>query len=30
VAIADIDRPFQGSVHVQSTAFQRAKDHMKD
>jgi hypothetical protein len=30
VAIADIDRPFQGSVHVQSTAFERARQHMTD
>jgi len=30
VAVADIDRPFQGSVHVLPTAFERARDHMKD
>jgi len=30
VAVADIDRPFQGSVHVLPTAFQRAREHMKD
>jgi len=30
VAVADIDRPFQGSVHVMPTAFERARDHMKD
>ena len=29
VAIADIDRPFQGSVHVSSYAFQRAQQSMK-
>ncbi|HTU50712.1 MAG TPA: DUF4239 domain-containing protein [Acidobacteriaceae bacterium] len=28
VAIGDIDRPFQGSVHVSSTAFQQAEDTM--
>ena len=26
VAIGDIDRPFQGSVHVSSYAFQRAQE----
>jgi hypothetical protein len=30
VAIADIDRPFQGSVHVNSFAFERARQNMKD
>jgi hypothetical protein len=30
VAIADIDRPFQGSVHVSSYAFQRARQNMND
>lgn len=30
VAVADIDRPFQGSVHIQDTAFRRAQAHMKD
>jgi hypothetical protein len=30
VAIADIDRPFQGSVHVDSYAFQRARQNMND
>ncbi|HEX3470145.1 MAG TPA: hypothetical protein VHT28_03080, partial [Silvibacterium sp.] len=29
VAIADIDRPFQGSVHVQDSAFRRAQMNMK-
>ena len=29
VAIADIDRPFQGSVHIQDSAFRRAQEHMK-
>ena len=28
VAIADIDRPFQGSVHVTNSAFQRARQNM--
>ena len=28
VAIADIDRPFQGSVHVNSFAFERARQVM--
>jgi hypothetical protein len=26
VAIADIDRPYQGSIHVDPTAFQRAQE----
>jgi hypothetical protein len=30
VAIADIDRPFQGSVHVDSYAFERARKNMND
>lgn len=30
VAIADIDRPFQGSVHVKDLAFRRALQIMKD
>lgn len=30
VAVADIDRPFQGSVHVSHFAFQRAQKGMKD
>lgn len=30
VAIADIDRPFQGGVHVSSYAFQRAEQGMKE
>jgi hypothetical protein len=30
VAIADIDRPFQGSVHVSNLAFQRALERMSD
>jgi hypothetical protein len=30
VAIADIDRPFQGSVHVSDTAFRRALQNMQD
>ena len=30
VAIADIDRPFQGSVHVNDFAFQRAQANMAD
>jgi hypothetical protein len=30
VAIADIDRPFQGSVHVRDLAFRRALDSMKN
>ncbi len=29
VAIADIDRPFQGSVHVKNLAFRRALESMK-
>lgn len=29
-AIADIDRPFQGWVHVQDTAFRRAQTNMKE
>jgi hypothetical protein len=29
VAIADIDRPFQGSVHVSDFAFRRAQQNMK-
>jgi hypothetical protein len=29
VAIADIDRPFQGSVHVNDTAFRRAQTNMQ-
>ncbi|AXC10455.1 putative integral membrane protein [Acidisarcina polymorpha] len=29
VAIADIDRPFQGSVHVSSVAFERALENVK-
>jgi hypothetical protein len=29
-AIADIDRPFQGSVHVSDFAFQRAQQSMKE
>jgi hypothetical protein len=28
VAIGDIDRPFQGAVHVSPYAFQRARDTM--
>lgn len=28
VAIADIDRPFQGSVHISSYAFERAQQSM--
>jgi hypothetical protein len=28
VAIADIDRPFQGTVHVRDTAFRRAQQNM--
>jgi hypothetical protein len=30
VAIADIDRPFQGSVHVRDFAFRRAQENMKN
>lgn len=30
VAIADIDRPYQGSVHVANTAFTRAQGTMKE
>jgi hypothetical protein len=30
VAIADIDRPFQGSVHVDSYAFERARKNMNE
>jgi hypothetical protein len=30
VAVADIDRPFQGSVHVSDFAFRRAQQGMKD
>ena len=30
VAIADIDRPFQGSVHVRDIAFRRAQQNMKE
>jgi hypothetical protein len=30
VAVADIDRPFEGSVHVKNFAFQRALQSMKD
>jgi hypothetical protein len=30
VAIADIDRPFQGSVHVSDLAFRRAQQNMKE
>lgn len=30
VAVADIDRPFQGSVHVNDFAFQRARQNMND
>ena len=30
VAIADINRPFQGSVHVSDYAFRRAQMDMKD
>jgi magnesium-transporting ATPase (P-type) len=30
VAIGDIDRPFQGSVHVSDFAFRRAQQNMKD
>ncbi|HZD47409.1 MAG TPA: hypothetical protein VE178_01575 [Silvibacterium sp.] len=29
-AIADIDRPFQGSVHVANTAFKRAQQNMQE
>jgi hypothetical protein len=29
VAIADIDRPFQGAVHVSDLAFRRAQDSLK-
>ena len=30
VAIADINRPYQGSVHVSDYAFRRAQADMKD
>jgi hypothetical protein len=30
VAIADINRPFQGSVHVSDAAFHRAQQNMDD
>jgi hypothetical protein len=30
VAIADIDRPYQGSVHVADTPFRRAKMHLEE
>jgi hypothetical protein len=30
IAIADINRPFQGSVHVSSYAFERAQQNMKE
>ncbi|HEY6374360.1 MAG TPA: DUF4239 domain-containing protein [Edaphobacter sp.] len=30
LAIADIDRPFQGSVHVRDAAFRRAQQSMQD
>ena len=30
VAVADIDRPFQGAVHVSDLAFRRAQRNMKD
>jgi hypothetical protein len=30
VAVADIDRPFQGSVHVSDYAFRRARIGMND
>jgi hypothetical protein len=30
VAVADIDRPFEGSVHVKDLAFRRALDSMKN
>jgi Protein of unknown function (DUF4239) len=30
VAVADIDRPFRGAVHVNYYAFQRAEQNMKD
>jgi hypothetical protein len=30
IAIADIDRPFQGSVHVRDFAFRRALENMQD
>ncbi len=30
VAVADIDRPFRGAVHVNYYAFQRAQQNMKD
>jgi hypothetical protein len=30
VAIGDIDRPFQGSVHVNDSAFRRAQQNMKE
>lgn len=30
VAVADIDRPFQGAIHVSDFAFQRAQRNLKD
>jgi Protein of unknown function (DUF4239) len=30
VAIADIDRPFEGSIHISDYAFQRAHENMKN
>jgi hypothetical protein len=30
VAVADINRPFQGSVHVHDAAFRRAQSNMKE
>ena len=30
VAVADIDRPFQGGVHVSDFAFRRAEQNMKN
>jgi hypothetical protein len=30
VAIADIDRPFQGSVHVEPTSFEQARTSLAD
>jgi hypothetical protein len=30
VAVADIDRPFQGSVHVSDIPFRRAQDIMRE
>jgi hypothetical protein len=30
VAIADIDRPYQGGVHVADTPFRRAQSNMKN